>query len=277
MDRHRLGAGRLAQPLGRPAGRRGEQELLTALLKRNDDRASTHGFACARATCQHAHFIGQGHLHGLALERRQVDPAPVGQMVEDARPVRRVEERRDRRGRAQQVVDALGHAALRAVERQQVDQPLTLPGLDVDLAGDRDRLECRGHARRVDLQQLGPTLDQFVPGQVAVPVLGGLAERVAQPRADALRRVVRDAKRLRDPVGRQEADPIDLVGQAVGRRLHDAERLLAVLLVDPHREAGCDLQVLQEQHDRLDLLLLLPGAHDPLDPLGAEAGHLAQA
>jgi hypothetical protein len=58
--------------------------------------------------------------------------------------------------------------------------------------------------------------------------------------------------------------------------LDDADRLVAVLLVDAHRQAWADLKLLQKQHNLFDLLLFLPSADNALDTLGAKPWHFAQ-
>jgi hypothetical protein len=56
----------------------------------------------------------------------------------------------------------------------------------------------------------------------------------------------------------------------------DLDGLLPVGLVDPHGQRGRDPDPLEEDHDVLDGLLLLPGLLDHGRPGGAEAGHAAQ-
>jgi hypothetical protein len=48
------------------------------------------------------------------------------------------------------------------------------------------------------------------------------------------------------------------------------------MLVDPHGEGGGDAHTLQEDHDLLDGLLLLPGGSDQPGALGTELGHFDQ-
>ena len=119
--------------------------------------------------------------------------------------------------------------------------------------------------------------DQPLLGEEAVALVGGLRQGVLQARLDPLRAVVRDADGLGDLVGGEEADAPDVGGQPVGLVLHDGDRGVAVLLVDAHRDGGGDPDALEEDHDLLDGLLLLPGGGDHLGPLGAEAGDLDRA
>ena len=68
-------------------------------------------------------------------------------------------------------------------------------------------IQTRADQLPVDLQDLRGLADQVRLGEVAVPVIGGLGERVLQPGLDPLRAVVRDPDRLRDRVRGLEADP----------------------------------------------------------------------
>ncbi len=129
----------------------------------------------------------------------------------------------------------------------------------------------------VDLEQLHGIGDQPLLRQKAVPLVGGLRQRVLQAGLHALGTVVRDADRLGDLVGGEEADAPDVGGELVGAFLHDGDRRVAVLLVDPHGDGGGHLDGLQEEHDLLDRLLFLPGVGDLLGAFGAETGDLDEA
>ena len=128
----------------------------------------------------------------------------------------------------------------------------------------------------IDLQDLRGLADHVRLGEVAVPVIGGLGERVLQPGFDPLRGVVRDPDRLGDRVGGLKADPPHFRGQPVGLAAHHRDRVLAVALVDPHRQRRGYPDAGQEHHHFLDRLLLLPCVGDPLGPFGSQPVHLDQ-
>ncbi len=107
-------------------------------------------------------------------------------------------------------------------------------------------------------------------------VVAECAERITQSGLEAFRRVHGEAHLLRDLVRRLEADAVDVLRQPVGIVAHDGECLVRILLVNLHRQPGADAVALQEDHDLLDVLLLLPGARDLRRPLIADARHLAQ-
>ena len=128
-----------------------------------------------------------------------------------------------------------------------------------------------GHAE--DLRGVG---EQVRLGQVAVPVVGGLGQRVLDAGLHPLRAVVRDPDRLGDRVGGLEPDPPHLGGQPVRLVAHHRDRRVAVLLVDPHRQRGGHPDALQEDHHLLDGLLLLPRPPDHRRAFRAQPGHLDQ-
>ena len=113
--------------------------------------------------------------------------------------------------------------------------------------------------------------------EIAVAVVGGLGQGVGEAGLDALGAVARDADRRGDRVGGLEADAPDVRGQLVGLLLDGADRFVAVLLVDLHREGRGDADALQEDHDLLDGLLLGPRVLDARAAFRAEAGNFDQA
>ncbi len=63
-------AGQLGQPLGRPAGGGAEGHPVGLVLVQGEDGVDRGGLAGAGAAGQHHHVAGEGHLDGLALQRR---------------------------------------------------------------------------------------------------------------------------------------------------------------------------------------------------------------
>jgi hypothetical protein len=104
-----------------------------------------------------------------------------------------------------------------------------------------------------------------------VAVVARLRQCVGQAGGDPFRAVLGDADAGGDRVGGLEPDAPHVRGQLI-RVLRDGlDRLIAVLLVDLHRQRRGHADALQEDHDLLDRLLLGPGVLDPRAPLGAEA------
>ena len=124
-----------------------------------------------------------------------------------------------------------------------------------------------------DLPALG---DQRLVGVIDVPLVGQLVEDVEDPRLRPELRILGEAQLLGDLVGGDEADPEDVRRQAVGVLPDDVDRLVPVLLEDPGGIARADAVGLQEDHDRADLLLLLPRLLDHGDPLRADPVDLGE-
>lgn len=158
-------------------------------------------------------------------------------------------------------------AAVRARHRLPYDS-LVLPGQLGETLDDQ---------AGVDGEQLHGIRDELLLGQEAVPLVGRLGEGVLKARLDPIGAVVRNADGLGDAVRGEEADPPDVRRQAVRLVPDDRDGGVRVLLVDPHGDGGGDADALEEDHDLLDGLLLLPGGGDALRPLGAEAGHLDES
>jgi hypothetical protein len=109
-----------------------------------------------------------------------------------------------------------------------------------------------------------------------VAVLGRLRQRELQAGLDPLGAVVGDTQALGELVGGLEPDPPHVGGQPIRLPADHLDGVVAVGLVDPHRQRGGDANALQEDHHLLDGLLLLPRGGDHLGALGAKTGHLDQ-
>ncbi len=242
-------AGRLAHPLGR-ASRRSRQEDLQALrLERRYDALRRGGLAGTRSARQHEH-LGHGRsLDGLDLD---VVVSDAGGLLHGGHVELSVEEVARLRGEERQQFP--GRSRLRVVERRQVYRALFLNEVLVL----HHLLEGFGDGFPVGLEQRLGRFDELVGQREDVALAGQLVERVPQP-APAAARVARPvAHVLGYAVRRLEAYAPDVVGQAVGVLLHDGHALLAVLAVYLGRERGADAVVTEEEHDVLDVLLLLP-------------------
>jgi hypothetical protein len=104
-----------------------------------------------------------------------------------------------------------------------------------------------------------------------VPLVGRLGQGVGQPGLDPLRAIPGDPDRGRDGVRGLETDAPHVGGQPVRLVAHHGDGVVAVLLVDPHRQRGGHSHPLQEHHHLLDRLLLGPGRGDHRGALGAQA------
>src|ERR687886_431019 len=91
-----------------------------------------------------------------------------------------------------------------------------------------------------------------------------LRERVGDPGPNAHARGLLDPELGGDPVGRLEADALDVTREPVGVLGDDLHGPCAIDLVDPHGPAGADAMAVQEEHDLADDLLFGPAVLDPL-------------
>ncbi len=285
MQGLRLHPRQLGQALGGPAGRRGQHDPGLLGPGERDDGAYREALAAARAAGEHGDPLGQGETDRRGLLGGELVAGDPVQPVERHRPVHRLEggEPVGRGGRRAQAQQPRGQRHLRAVERDQVDGGhAVVEPRDGDRVADHAALahqllearlgECRAHAE--DLGRLG---DQLRLGEVAVAGLAGLREGEAQPGLDPLRAVVADAEPLGDPVGGLEADAPHVRREPVGLLGDDLDGLVPVQPIDPHGQGGRHPHALQEDHDLLDGLLLLPGLLDHGRALGAEPRHAVQA
>ena len=275
--------GQFGEPLGRPAGGRGEHHLGLLGARQFDHRADGEGLAAARPAGEHRHLLRQRQPHRRLLLRSQLGagalrepgqrPVP-GDVLERGHPVL---------VGAQQPQQPAGQGDLGAVEGHEVDggeRRAALPAghllADHALGVGGQFAQAVDDQAGVDLEQLHGVGDELFLGEEAMSLVGRLGQGVLEARLDAVGAVVRDADGLGDAVGGQEADAPDVRGQAVGPVADDGDGGVAVLLVDAHREGGRDADALEKDHHLLDGFLLLPGRADHLGALGAETRHLDQ-
>jgi hypothetical protein len=235
--------------------------------------------------------VGQGHADGRLLSLVQGQVVLAGQVVEDAVEVRALVEGQAALFHAEDRPEAVGRAHLAVVEGGEVDGPVLVEGLrprlagglvvgeglDVDLLFGRQALDALGHQVRRHIEDAGALVDELALGGVDVAVVGHLAEGVGDAGLDSLGAVVGQAQLAGDLVGGEKADAVDVAGQAVGVVAHDVDAGIAVGLEDAHGVGGADVVALQEEHDLLDGLLLLPGPLDDGGAVHAHAQDLAQA
>ena len=129
----------------------------------------------------------------------------------------------------------------------------------------------------IDLQQLRAGFAELLPGGKTVPLVSQRVEGVHDAAAEPGIAVMAEAHLFGDGVGGAEADPPDVVGEAVGVFLHHLDTFTAVGLIDLGRVGGTHVMPLEKEHDVFDLLLLDPALLDALDPDPADPGNIQQA
>ncbi len=269
-------AGQLGQPLGRPPGRRRQQRLAALGGQERDDRLGGRRLAHAGAAGQHADLAGERHLDRRPLRLGQGEAAPAGVPGERLGEVDLPEMGQPVGRRAQERRQPPDDAALGVEVGRQVEHVALVDLLAPGAVGRQQPLDRLAHLDLGDRQRLDAAPDQLVLRQEDVAVVGGLPEQVERRAHHPLRRVGREAELRGDLVGGLEADAVDLAGQAVRVVLDDADRRVAVALVDPHRQGGGDRVVGQEDHHLLDRALLLPGGADQPAAVRPQPWHLGQ-
>jgi len=109
-----------------------------------------------------------------------------------------------------------------------------------------------------------------------VSLLGGLIEPVQHSGLDPLRCIGCDPERLRDAIGRHEADAADIARQSIRVLAHDGDRLRPVPFVDSSGVRRAHAVGLQEDHDVADAALLAPCRLNGGDAHAAEPGNFMQ-
>jgi hypothetical protein len=167
-----------------------------------------------RPAGEHRDLAGQRELDRVELASGQVLAGPGPQPAQRRGPVHVAERGQALLARAEQFQEPAREGPLGAMKRHQIhrrDRPGLIAAVGDGFADDPfvgDELVKAGVDQlSVDLEDLGGVADQVGLGEVAVPVVGGLGERVLQPGFDPLWTVVGDPDRLGDRVGGLEADP----------------------------------------------------------------------
>ena len=140
-----------------------------------------------------------------------------------------------------------------------------------DLAGLQLQVQRLLNERRRDFQQLLCHGHQLIERQPAVAIVHGLGQREADAGARPDHGGLLDPQPGCDGVGRLEADPAHIAGEAVGVLREDLDSIGAIGLEDPYGARGADAVRVQEDHDLADDLLIGPPGDDPLGPLRADA------
>ena len=285
VDGGRLVAGQLGQPLGGPAGRRGQHDPGALGPGQLHHRPHGERLPAAGPAGQHRDPRGQGQPHRVGLFRRELGAGPAAQPAQRLVPVHGRERAQPVSPRGEQAEQGVRHGPFGLIEGRQVDGGDLRCGLQPTGRGHRladhplgrgQLVQARGDQLGRHVQDLGGVGDQVGRGQVAVAVVGRLGQGVGQAGLDPLRAVPGDADRGGDRVGGLEPDAPHVGGQPVRLGADHGDRRVAVLLVDPHRQRRGHPDALQEDHHLLDRLLLGPGGGDHRGALGAQPVDLDQ-
>ena len=137
-------------------------------------------------------------------------------------------------------------------------------------------VQCDGYHTFIHTQKLGPGLYQLFPGGIAVTVVRQLIQGVQQSAAQPDKPVMLKSQFFRDCIRRFKSDPPDIIRKPVWILLDHLDALIAVCFIDLCRMSRTDIMALQEEHDVLDLFLILPAFPDPFHPDFPDSRNLQQ-
>ena len=125
-------------------------------------------------------------------------------------------------------------------------------------------------------EELRTGFQKHLPGGIAVSLLRELVQSIedAAPKTNIFLMV--KAHPLGNGIRRLKANAPDIIRQTIGIFLYDLDAVVTVSLIDLRGMGGGDIVALQEEHDVLDLFLLLPAPFDPFHADPSDAAHLQQ-
>ncbi len=267
VDRLRLDAGRLRQPLGRAARWRAQREPDAARRDHGQDRVQQRRLADARAARDYEHLRPDGHPQRLGLHPRQRHRQP--RLDPGDRPIR--VDRLPGHAARGQTPDARRDDPLGGVQAGQEHARASVHRVPDDRPGLELEVERLRHQRLGDVEQPRGGGHQLRHRQAAMPIVRRLGQRVADARPRANHGRLLDAERGRDLVRGEEADSPDVGGEPVRVLRDDGDGVWTVGLEDPHRARRAHAVRVQEDHDVADRLLLLPGVDDARGARAADA------
>ncbi len=279
VQRRRRRAGRLRQALRRAARRRGQRDAQPLARQDRHHAAHDRGLADAGAAGDHHDLAAERAAHRLGLLARQRDARLL--LVPGERAIDVELHRRRRRG--QQAAQPGRRGDLGLVEAGLVDRRAAVERrrrdarVDRRLAGARQTVDRRVGHRLGDAEQARRLAREALARHEHVALAGRFFQHVAHAGGDAHRRLLFDAQRRRELVGRQKADAPHVERQPVGVLAHARDRGRAVALVDARRERRRDAVALQEHHHLAHLALAGPRLADRSRARRADAGDLADA
>ncbi|OPY68827.1 MAG: hypothetical protein A4E63_01926 [Syntrophorhabdus sp. PtaU1.Bin050] len=116
------------------------------------------------------------------------------------------------------------------------------------------------------LENIGAFFHKIPVRVIDMAVIGEFIKYVDDPRLGPHGGILGNSQLLGDPVRRNETYAEDVHSQPVGVFAHHLYRIPAVMSVNLDRVGRAHPLALKEHHDLPDLLLLLPGVLDHLDP-----------
>ena len=109
-----------------------------------------------------------------------------------------------------------------------------------------------------------------------MPFVDGFVQGKHDPGFDARRMVSRQSKCLGNAICGFETHAVDIAFELVWILLNNLQSRITIGLVNLDRQIGAHAVTMQEHHDLLDLLLLLPSRDDLLRAVRANARHFEQ-
>ena len=252
VQRARLASRRLRHALGRAPGGRGEQHLVLFVQERKD-AADDGRLARARPAGDDGDPLRDRRTHGAALSVVERDARalfPHGQ------PLGQIGRGLVGKGLHQPQQPARG-LRLRPIGAREIDRHMF-----VHLAGNQrlvqqQRVQRRLHGFLGRAQQFRRLPQDDLARQIGVPAGGHrLAQRVAHARAQAFRRVRRNAQRGGNPVGGLKAHARNVLYKPVRVFPDDALHARSVALENLHRQRRRQAVPLQIDHGFPHLMLL---------------------
>ena len=251
VQRRRRHARLIGEALGGAARGRGERDAQALPREDGDDPAHDRRLADAGAARDDGDLARERERDGLGLLARERDARLL--LVPGER-LGHVD--RDRGGAPlEQLAQPDGHGALGAGEVGVVHGGARVEGAGVDLvvedhvAGAREPIDGLTRELLGDLEQRRRLAHEPLARHEDVAVRRRVLDDVTDAGLDAHVRLLLDAERRRELVGREEADAPHVEREAVRILTHARDGRPAVALVDARRESRRDAVALQEHHD----------------------------
>ena len=263
----------LRDSLGRPAGRRRDGSLQTAVFQYVDDRIDDRGLAGARAAGDDGHAHVQARCHRVFLLFAETDPRCYLRLPDQA-----VDRSADRfQVGVVQVAQAFADILFGRVKRYQIDDALLFHQIDVHVAEESHDLDIAPHQIPRQIEQFSRLLAKFFFREEGVSFVGEPLQREFDPALDAVFIVFLDPDLLGDLVGLPEADPVNVIDQRVRILQNDIDGVCAVNLIEFQCLLGAD-PVLLERHGHLgEFPVFRKGCGDLFCRLRSDTGYFDES
>ena len=129
---------------------------------------------------------------------------------------------------------------------------------------------------RSNTQQFAGLAHQLGVWQISMPLVTGLRQGKQRPGLEPFWVIQPHPHRLGDLVGGLKTNPPHLAGEAIRLIFGDGNGGIAILLIQPHREAGANAVPLQKHHHLFNGLLLDPRIGNFDHPAAPNVRHLIQ-